>query len=153
MERSHSINQRCRCFGAPADAGSFQNVILKGHAFGIVFRKPGFCGVLVGEDLARMPRSPTGTNTGTFATHTHRIAPNQDNSELQGDVKTKMGGLSRGDNRVVTGLADRERAVCHVAYLGHDRGRNSRSIDPQNAKRCRPLNGNGPGPSLRFLVG
>jgi hypothetical protein len=27
------------------------------------------------------------------------------------------------------------------------------SIDPQNAKRCRPLNGNGPGPSLRFLVG
>jgi hypothetical protein len=96
MGRSHSINQRCRCFVAPADAGSFQNVILKGHAFGIVFRKPGFCGVLVGEDLARMPRSPTGTNTGTFATHTHRTAPNQDNSELQGDVKTKMGGRHVG---------------------------------------------------------
>jgi hypothetical protein len=52
---------------------------------------------------------------------------------------------------VVTGLADRERAVCRVAYLGHDRSRNSRSIDPQNAKCCRPLNGNGP--SLRRRAG
>jgi hypothetical protein len=74
------------------------------------------------KTLREMPRSLTGTNTGTFATHTHRIAPNQDDSELEGDVKTKMGGTSRGDNRVVTGLADRERAVCRVAYLGHDRG-------------------------------
>lgn len=44
----------------------------------------------------RDARSLTGTNTGTFATHTHRTAPNQDNSELQGDVKTKMGGLHVG---------------------------------------------------------
>jgi len=96
MGRSHSISQRCRCFGAPADAGSFQNVILKGHAFGIVFRKPGFCGVRGGEDLAQMPRSLTGTNSGAFATHTYRTAPNQSNSELQGDVKTKMGGRHVG---------------------------------------------------------
>ena len=46
--------------------------------------------------LREMPRSLTGTNTGTFATHTHRTAPNQDNSELQGDVKTKMGGRHVG---------------------------------------------------------
>jgi hypothetical protein len=31
---------------------------------------------------ARDARSLTGANTGSFATHTHRIAPNQDNSEL-----------------------------------------------------------------------
>lgn len=44
----------------------------------------------------RDARSLTGTNTGTFATHTHRTAPNQDNSELQGDVKTKMGDVTWG---------------------------------------------------------
>ena len=51
---------------------------------------------VVAETLREMPRSLTGTDTGAFATHTHRIAPNQDNSELQGDVKTKMGGRHVG---------------------------------------------------------
>jgi hypothetical protein len=32
--------------------------------------------------MREMPRSLTGTNTGSFATHAHRIAPNQDNLEL-----------------------------------------------------------------------
>ena len=31
--------------------GSFQNLVLKGHAFGIVFLKPFFRGVSGGEDL------------------------------------------------------------------------------------------------------
>jgi len=30
-------------------------------------------------------------------------------------------GASRGDNGVATALADRERAVCRVAHLGHER--------------------------------
>jgi hypothetical protein len=52
-------------------------------------------------------------------------------------------GASRGDNRVVTGLADRERAAGRVAGPG-GLVRNARSINPQNAKRCRPLNGKRP---------
>ena len=32
-------------------SGSFQDLILKGHAFGIVFLQPFFCGVLAREDL------------------------------------------------------------------------------------------------------
>ena len=32
--------------------------------------------------MRKKPRSLTGTNTGSFATHTHRTAPNQDNLEL-----------------------------------------------------------------------
>jgi hypothetical protein len=32
--------------------------------------------------MREMPRSLTGTNTGSFAAHAHRIAPNQDNLEL-----------------------------------------------------------------------
>jgi len=34
------------------------------------------------HEMREMPRSLTGTNTGSFATHAHRIAPNQDNLEL-----------------------------------------------------------------------
>jgi hypothetical protein len=51
---------------------------------------------LLAKTLREMPRSLTGMNAGTFATHTHRTAPNQDNSELQGDVKTKMGDVTWG---------------------------------------------------------
>ena len=40
-------------------------------------------------------------------------------------------------------MADRERARCRVAHLGHERG-NSRSTNSQNAKSARPLIGNGP---------
>ena len=46
--------------------------------------------------MREMPRSLTETKTVHFATHTHRTAPNQDNSELQGEVKTKLGGRHVG---------------------------------------------------------
>ena len=47
-------------------------------------------------------------------------------------------GAPRGNNRVGAAMADRERARCHVAHLGHERG-NSRSTNSQNAKGSRPL--------------
>ena len=53
----------------------------------------------------------------SFAMHAHRIVPNHINHELSSNVK----GASRGDNGVAAGLADRERTICCVAHLGHDR--------------------------------
>ena len=52
-------------------------------------------------------------------------------------------GAPRGNNRVGAAMADRERARCRVAHLGHERG-NSRSTNSQNAKSARPLMRNGP---------
>jgi hypothetical protein len=46
----------------------------------------------------------------------------------QRDAKT---GASRGDNRLVAGLASCERAVCRVARLGGVQSRSSRFIGPQ----------------------
>ena len=68
----------------------------------------------------------------SFAMHAHRNAsihvPHLKRQETQ-----KM-GASRGDNRVVSGLADCERAVCRVARLGGLPSGSSRFVAPQRRR-------------------
>ena len=48
------------------------------------------------KTLSEMPVVLREQIPGSFATHTHRTASNQDNLDLQGDVKTKIGGRPVG---------------------------------------------------------
>jgi hypothetical protein len=55
-----------------------------------------------------------GRNIGSFAQHTQRIAPNQDNAGLSQYVK----GTSRGTNALFANLVDRERVDSRVGIGG-----------------------------------
>ena len=69
----------------------------------------------------------------SFALHAHRNASNSC-STLETVEETQKMGASRGDNRVVTGLANCERAVCRVARLGGLPSGSSRFVAPQRRR-------------------
>ena len=69
----------------------------------------------------------------SFASHAHRNASNSC-STLETVKETQKMGASRGDNRVVAGLADCERAVCRVARLGGLPSGSSRFVAPQRRR-------------------
>jgi hypothetical protein len=60
-------------------------------------------------------------------------------------------GASRGDNRVVIGLANREHAVCRVAGLGGLPSGISRSIGPQRTRWTTSFFSTSPAGSARAI--